>query len=79
MKNDHFWLIFGAVFIDNLCLYLYFSQKSNFKTIFKDFFDIVAILPLQYCKSVMASACTLDGRILKKPKQVHHQVGKLKK
>ena len=33
------------------CVVLVFLQKSNFKLFFRAITDIVAILPLQYCKS----------------------------
>ena len=63
MKIYHFWLIFGAVFLDNMCMYLYFSQNPTLSQFFRDILDIVAILTLQYCKSFMASACYLEGRV----------------
>ena len=58
--------IYDAVFLDNLCLQLYFSQKQTSRPILRNISDIVAILPLQYCKSFLASAFTLEGKLKKK-------------
>ena len=66
MKIYNLWLIYGAVFLDTLSLYLYFSQNPTLRPFLKNISDIMAILPPRYCKSFMASACTLEGRI-KKP------------
>ena len=63
-KISLFWLIYGAVFLDNLCLYLYFSQNQTLSPFLSNISDIVAILPPRYCKSLLASACTLEGRII---------------
>ena len=61
-----------------MCMYLYFFQNPILSPFFRNLPDIMAILPLRYCKSFMGSACTLEGRI-KKNKKVHCQVGKHKK
>ena len=50
-------------FLDNLCLYLYLFQNPTFSPFSRNISDIVAILPPRYCKSFVASACTLEGRI----------------
>ena len=63
MKIYNFKLIYGAVFLDTLCLYLNFSQNQTLSPFLRDITDIVAILPPRYCKSFLASACTLEGRI----------------
>ena len=54
------YFIYGAVFLDNLCLYLNFYINQTLSP-FWEISDIMAILPLQYCKSFKA-ACTLEGR-----------------
>ena len=53
LKMAHFWVICGAFFIDNMCLYLYFSQKINCTAILNINFWLrglfsFAILPVIY-------------------------------
>ena len=62
MKTDHFRFIYGALFLDSLCLYSYFSHKLTLYPYFTIISDFLAILALRYCKSFMAYACTLEGR-----------------
>ena len=59
LKNAHLWVIYVAVFIDSLCLFLYFSQKWVARSYLTYISDFVAILALRYCQSFIASACTL--------------------
>ena len=37
MKIDHFYLIYGAVFLDTQCLYLYFSQNQTLSPFLETF------------------------------------------
>ena len=50
MKIYNFLLIYGAFFLDKLCLYLYFFQNQTLSPLLRDISDIMAILPLLYCK-----------------------------
>ena len=61
-----FWVIYGAVFIDNMCWYSYlffFKNACPYFTYISDFMDIST---LQYSQSFFTSACTLEGNS-KKP------------
>ena len=68
LKMHHFWLIYGAIFIDNLCLYSNFSQKKIACPYFTCISDFVCILAMRYCRPFMTSAHTLLGK-RKKPKK----------
>ena len=43
MKIYPFGLIYGAFFLENLCLYLYLSQNQTLSPFFRDIYEIVAI------------------------------------
>ena len=62
LKVDHFRFIYGAVFIDNLCLYSYLSQKFIACPCFTCIYDCVCILATRYCKPFMTSENTLSGK-----------------
>ena len=65
---DHFWFIYGAVFLDNLFLQSYFPQKLIACPSFAYISDFVCILAKRYCKPFMTSAYTLPGKSKKKKK-----------
>ena len=58
---DHFWLIYVAVFIDEMFLYSY-VYKKNACPYFTCISDFVGILATRYCKPFMTSAYNLSGK-----------------
>ena len=45
MKTYRLWFIYGAVFLDKLCFYLYFSQNQTLSSLLRDKSDISVIFP----------------------------------